>query len=94
MKPDLVSLHAIVAGRVQGVFFRVYVSRRAMELGLKGWVRNLPDGSVEVQAEGERAALEKLISFLQTGPPSAEVTAVETVWADCTGRFAGFGIGY
>jgi acylphosphatase len=87
-------MHAVVAGRVQGVFFRAYVSRRATEIGLKGWVRTLPDGNVEVQAEGERAALEKLIGFLHTGPPSAVVTAVETVWADCTGRFAEFGIGY
>lgn len=62
-----------VAGRVQGVGFRFATQRRAVELGLAGWVRNLADGSVEVQAEGESAALDELASWLQRGPSFARV---------------------
>jgi acylphosphatase len=94
MKSNLASLHAVVQGRVQGVFFRAYVSRRATELGLTGWVCNLENGDVEVQAEGERAALERLIDYLHTGPPSAVVTSVDIGWGEGTGRFPGFAISY
>jgi acylphosphatase len=94
MKSNLVSLHAVVNGLVQGVFYRAYVSRRASELGLKGWVRNLENGDVEIQAEGERAALERLIGYLHTGPPSAVVTSVDNDWGEGTGRFSGFSISY
>jgi acylphosphatase len=94
MKSNSASLHAVVKGRVQGVYFRAYVSRCAAELGLTGWVRNLENGDVEIQAEGERAVLERLNSYLHTGPPSAEVTSVDTGWGEGTGRFPGFSITY
>ena len=68
---DLVSVQAIVHGRVQGVFFRDFVSRQARKLDLTGYVCNLYDGTVEVVAEGERKKLEELISYLNMGPPAA-----------------------
>ena len=91
---DLASFHTIVSGRVQGVFFRAFVSRRARELGIAGYVRNLPGEAVEVQAEGERAQLEKLLGYLQAGPPAARVGKLETSWSDFTGRFPDFSVKY
>jgi acylphosphatase len=72
-------LHAIVRGRVQGVGFRYYVRERARRLRLAGWVRNLPDGAVEVLARGERDALERLRTAIAAGPPGARVTTVDQV---------------
>ncbi len=92
---DLASLRATVYGRVQGVFFRAFISRCARELGLTGYVRNLPDGkAVEVQAEGERNKLERLIDHLKDGPPGARVERVETNWSEYTGNYTGFSIRY
>jgi len=90
---DLASVRVIVYGYVQGVFFRDFTSRRARELGLTGYVRNRRDiEAVEVQAEGERKQLEKLIDYLEVGPPSAKVTRVVTEWSEYTGGYSGFGI--
>jgi acylphosphatase len=69
--------HAVVRGLVQGVAFRWSTKTRARELGVAGWVRNLPDGSVEVWAEGPAVAVEDLVRWLGHGPPSARVEAVE-----------------
>jgi acylphosphatase len=91
---DLVSVQAIVYGYVQGVLFRDFVSRRATELGLTGYVRNLPEGSVEVNAEGRRKQLEKLISHLKVGPPAAEVEKVVVNWSEYTGNYSRFAIRY
>jgi len=91
---DLASVHIIVHGRVQGVFFRAFAFRQAKELGLTGYVRNLPGGAVEVQAEGERKQLEELLSELKVGPPVAKVEGVETNWSEYTGRYSGFTIKY
>jgi acylphosphatase len=93
-KRDLVSVHAIVYGYVQGVFFRAFVSRRAEELGVSGYVRNLPNDAVEVVAEGERERLEKLITYLHTGPPAAKVERVVTNWSEYSGKYSDFGIRY
>ena len=89
---ELVSLQAIVYGYVQGVFFRAFVSRRARELGLTGYVCNLPEGAVEVQAEGERDKLKELIGYLKVGPPGARVEKVVTNWSEYTGSYSGFRI--
>lgn len=70
-------LHALVRGHVQGVGFRWFVRQRARELGLRGWVRNRSDGTVEVEAEGERSALERLRGSLAAGPPGAQVASVD-----------------
>jgi acylphosphatase len=91
---DLASFMATVRGRVQGVFFRASVMRRARELGLTGYVRNRHDGSVEVCAEGDKQRLERLEDYLQVGPPGARVQKVETRWSDYTGDYTGFGIEY
>ena len=73
-------LEATVQGRVQGVWFRASTQERARELGLTGWVKNNPDGSVSLMAHGTASQLEQLVSFLHDGPPLAEVTGVEVQW--------------
>ena len=92
---DLASVQAIVYGRVQGVFFRAFASTRATELGLTGYVRNLPGReAVEVNAEGERKQLAELIEYLKVGPPAARVERVVTNWSEYTGNYPGFSIRY
>jgi len=92
---ELAAVRAIVYGYVQGVFFRAFVSRRAKELGLVGYVRNLPgEERVEVNAEGEREQLEELISQLKVGPPAAKVEKVITKWSKYSGGYAVFNIRY
>ena len=91
---DLASIQAIVYGYVQGVFFRAFASRRAKELGLTGYVRNLPGGNVEIRAEGERKQLDQLIDYLKVGPPIAKVEKVVTNWSEYTGNYSGFSIRY
>ncbi len=94
MTVDLASLRALVSGFVQGVSFRAFVATRARELGVSGFVRNLPDGRVEVVAEGERKQLEKLVGYLAVGPRAASVEKVVTTWSDRTGNYPGFRIRY
>ncbi|RLI15150.1 MAG: acylphosphatase [Candidatus Hecatellales archaeon] len=89
-----VRAHVYVAGRVQGVFFRWYTRDEAEKLGVKGWVRNLPDGRVEAVFEGEKEAVERMIEFCRRGPPAAEVENVEVRWETPTGEHKGFKIRY
>jgi len=92
---DVAHLSTTVYGRVQGVLFRYFVRNEARELGLKGYVRNLASGdAVEVQAEGERRQLNKLLGQLKVGPPGARVERVEVKWADYSGRFDDFSVRY
>jgi acylphosphatase len=70
-------LHALVRGRVQGVGFRWFVREQARELGVRGWVRNRGDGSVEVEAEGDLGSLEQLRQLLWKGPAGARVSSVD-----------------
>lgn len=92
---DLISIEATVYGRVQGVYFRAFVSGKANELGLNGYVRNLPDGeAVSVYAEGERNQLEILLEHLKKGPPSARVSRVAIKWSEYTGNYSRFKIKY
>ena len=91
---DPASLQAIVYGRVQGVFFRDFVRRQAAQTDLTGYVHNLPDGAVEVQAEGERKQLEELVGHLRAGPPAARVEKVITDWSAFAGHYSGFSIRY
>jgi acylphosphatase len=72
-------IHIIVSGRVQGVFFRDYTKRAAQGLGLTGQVRNLPDGTVEIVAEGDTQPLEKLIDCCRQGSPGSDVKDVKAV---------------
>lgn len=66
-------IHAIVTGRVQGVFFRDNTQKQALELNIQGWVRNKSDGSVELIAKGDEENIEKLITWLHHGPKMARV---------------------
>ena len=83
-------LEAVVSGRVQGVGFRRYVRGWARRLALGGWVRNEPDGTVRLVAEGDRAALDRLVRLLWGGPPTADVTDVTTSWREAEGAFESF----
>jgi acylphosphatase len=83
-------VHVVVSGLVQGVFYRASSEAVARELGLSGWVRNLPDGRVEAIAEGPRPALERFLAWCERGPEHARVDRVEAVWGSASGEFAGF----
>ncbi len=86
-------LHLVIRGRVQGVGFRWFVHRHAEQLGVRGRVRNLPDGSVEVEAEGSETALRDLRILLGRGPSTAEVREVDEAWGEASGRWTRFEIG-
>lgn len=85
-------LHAVVSGGVQGVGFRFFARAQARALGLRGYVRNEPGGSVEVVAEGPRPALEQLLGALRRGPAAAEVTDVAVSWQPAEQTFSDFAI--
>ncbi len=85
-------LEAVVEGRVQGVGYRVFVLRKARDLGLVGWVANEPDGTVRCLAEGPRSALELLLEALREGPRGAGVRRVHDTWAGSTGSFSRFDV--
>ena len=87
---ELARLHAVVYGHVQGVNYRIHTRRQAEGLGLVGWVRNQPDGSVEVVAEGARPRLQQLLNWLHVGPPSARVYEVHATWRDAESEFTHF----
>lgn len=77
-----IARHVRVTGRVQGVFFRAWTREQANALGVAGWVRNCPDGSVEAHLEGEERAVEQLIDRVRSGPPGARVDDVQVATAD------------
>jgi acylphosphatase len=77
-------LRAIVKGRVQGVSYRMSAAREATRRGLVGWVANLGDGSVVVEAQGAAPALELFLEWCRHGPPGAHVTAVDLKWLNET----------
>ena len=86
MTDEKVRAHAVVRGRVQGVWFRQATLAEAERLGVSGWVANMPDGSVEAVFEGPRPDVELALDFLAVGPPHAGVERVETVWAPPRGE--------
>jgi len=89
-----VRAHVMVSGRVQGVGYRAFAARVAVQQGLLGGVRNLDDGRVELDVEGKQAVIEALLHELKAGPPAARVTKIETEWSAATGRFSRFSIWY
>jgi acylphosphatase len=92
---DKASIRVLVHGRVQGVYFRDFTSRKAREGGLSGYVKNLSDGrTVEVYAEGEKPELEKLVSHLRVGPPNASVEEIKVSYGGYTGDYSSFDIRY
>jgi acylphosphatase len=85
---------AVVHGRVQGVFFRAYTQDEAVRLGLKGWVRNRPDGSVEAVLEGDEAVVEQMIAWLHQGSPMSLVSGVSVTEEKPVGEVGQFSIRY
>ena len=85
---DRVTLHLVIRGRVQGVGFRYAMHGEAIRLGLVGWVRNRRDGSVEATVQGPAAAVDAMRRWAASGPPAAQVTAVEAAPAE--GAFEAF----
>ena len=94
MNPAKVRTHVFIAGMVQGVFFRSETMYEAKQLGVTGWVRNVPDGKVEAVFEGEQENAKKLIEFCKRGPPGARVTNMDVIWDNYTGEFRNFEVRY
>ncbi|HWR78003.1 MAG TPA: acylphosphatase [Thiobacillus sp.] len=80
--------HLLIHGRVQGVWFRESMRREAERLGVSGWVRNAPDGSVEAVIQGPLEAVDALIAWARSGPPQARVGRIEL--SEAHGQFSGF----
>ena len=91
---EKVRAHILIEGFVQGVFFRANTYERAKELQLTGWVRNLPDGRVEIVVEGEKEKVEKLIEWAKVGPSLAKVENVQVKWEKYQEEFEDFKIKY
>ncbi|MDO8494624.1 MAG: acylphosphatase [Deltaproteobacteria bacterium] len=75
-------VHVIISGKVQGCFFRMHTHKKATALKLTGYVRNLPDETVEAYAEGPQEKLEEFVQFCHEGPPAAQVENVDVEWMD------------
>ncbi|MEW6740482.1 MAG: acylphosphatase [Nitrospirota bacterium] len=86
--------HLYISGRVQGVYYRAFTQEVADSLGLKGWVRNLPDRRVEAVFEGERELIEEAILKCKQGPPYANVTNIDVTWENQPEGFSDFSIRY
>ncbi len=91
---DKARVHLIIKGRVQGVFYRATAAETATALSLAGWVRNMPDGGVEIVAEGGKPAIEKLVEWCWQGPPAAHVKSVLVNWENYVGEFDSFDVTY
>jgi acylphosphatase len=87
-----VRAHLVIRGRVQGVWFRGSMQDEAERLGVAGWVRNRPDGAVEAEVEGERAAVDALIAWSHQGPRGARVTDVAVEWMAPRGERGAFAV--
>lgn len=87
-------VHVIIHGYVQGVFFRASTREKAVSLGLKGWVKNLHDGSVEALFEGDSEKLLEAVEWCRSGPPGAQVTKIDETWEDYTGEHSRFDVKY
>ena len=91
---EMKRVHILVSGRVQGVFYRASTREKASQLGLSGWVRNLPDGRVELVAEGPEEQIDALIEWCHKGPPVARVDKVEIDYEEPRAEFDGFRVRY
>jgi acylphosphatase len=87
-------LHVVISGRVQGVFFRAETRRTALALGITGWVRNLPDRTVEAVFEGGDEPLRQMMQWCHSGPPGARVDRVTVKTPAAASDFSGFEIRY
>ena len=86
--------HLIIHGLVQGVFFRSNTKREAMNLNLKGYVKNLPDGTAEVIAEGSEANIKHLIEFCKKSPEASQVSKVDVKFMEPKNEFQSFEVKY
>ena len=91
---DKTRAHAVISGRVQGVFFRMETMRAAQRIGVSGWVRNLRDGKVEAVFEGDKTRVDAILDWCKQGPPHAHVTNVKVDWEAYTGEFDSFEVTY
>ncbi|MBI3540643.1 MAG: acylphosphatase [Deltaproteobacteria bacterium] len=87
---EKVRAHLIISGRVQGVCFRMVAQEEALNRRLRGWVRNLPTGTVELVMEGEKKEVDEMITWCHQGPPAARVKNVQTNWENYSGEFVDF----
>ncbi len=87
-------LHIKIKGHVQGVFFRASTKEKAIEFGLKGFVKNILDGGVEIEAEGEEHVLLKFLKWVKEGPDSARVEECDYEWKGASGELDDFKIAY
>ena len=85
-------VHVWISGRVQGVFFRMETQRKAKQIGVTGWVRNLGDGRVEAVIEGTGDQVDQMIAWCGNGPPLSRVMEVQRVEEDYSGDFKEFSI--
>lgn len=88
----MIQAHLVITGYVQGVGYRQFVRTHARQLGLTGWVQNLPDGSVEVMVQGDKKDIEDLIQECRKGPFLAQVKDIKIEWQDIINRFSDFQI--
>lgn len=84
----------VAKGRVQGVGFRWFVHQKGQKLKVAGYVRNLPNGDVEIEAEGSRGQLEELIKYVKTGPTFSRVADLMVEWREFNGKYTSFDITY
>lgn len=89
---EILGVHVVVRGTVQGVGFRAFVEQQATQNGLHGWVCNKPDGTVELETEGPKPALEAFLRVLQEGPPLSHVTQIMVDWKESNRQTQGFTI--
>lgn len=87
-----VRAHIIVSGLVQGVYYRVSTKQEALTIGITGWVKNRPDGTVEAMLEGEKQRVAQLIDWCRQGPPDAQVSSVQVDWENFKGEYQDFRI--
>lgn len=87
---EIVRVHAVVHGKVQGVGFRAFTEYHATQKGLEGWVRNRQDGTVEVEAEGSKPMLKAFLQLLEQGPHLSRVSQIIVDWKDANRHTQGF----
>ena len=93
-KDSKVRAHIFVSGIVQGVFFRASVKERAQDMGLRGWVKNLEDGRVEIVFEGKKEKIQEIIDWIKSEPGMWKIENIQLEWQTFRGEFDGFEIRY
>jgi acylphosphatase len=91
---EKIRAHIFASGKVQGVFYRGNIRKRAEKLGVSGWVKNLADGRVEAIFEGDKEEVEEMVNWARKGPIWAKIEALDVIWEDYLGEFNSFEIRY